>query len=35
MLAARDDAQIIAGGQSLVPVMAMRLARPKRERGAR
>jgi len=30
MLAAGDDARIIAGGQSLVPLMAMRLARPKR-----
>src|SRR5207249_12092971 len=30
MLAAVDDARIIAGGQTLVPLMAMRLARPKR-----
>jgi CO/xanthine dehydrogenase FAD-binding subunit len=30
MLAAGDDTRIIAGGQSLVPLMAMRLARPKR-----
>jgi CO/xanthine dehydrogenase FAD-binding subunit len=30
MLAAGDDARIIAGGQTLVPIMAMRLARPKR-----
>src|SRR5258708_35704310 len=30
MLAAADDARIIAGGQSLVPLMAMRLARPQR-----
>src|SRR5262245_1197915 len=30
MLAAGDDARLIAGGQSLVPLMAMRLARPKR-----
>ena len=30
LLAAGDDARIIAGGQSLVPLMAMRLARPKR-----
>ncbi|HYY60536.1 MAG TPA: FAD binding domain-containing protein [Burkholderiales bacterium] len=30
MLAAGGDARIIAGGQSLVPLMAMRLARPKR-----
>src|SRR2546430_1827566 len=30
MLAAEDDARIIAGGQTLVPLMAMRLARPKR-----
>src|SRR5262244_1123126 len=30
MLAASDDARIIAGGQTLVPLMAMRLARPKR-----
>jgi CO/xanthine dehydrogenase FAD-binding subunit len=30
MLAAADDARIIAGGQTLVPLMAMRLARPKR-----
>ncbi len=30
MLAAGDDARIIAGGQTLVPLMAMRLARPKR-----
>jgi CO/xanthine dehydrogenase FAD-binding subunit len=29
MLAAGDDARIIAGGQTLVPLMAMRLARPK------
>lgn len=29
MLAAADDARIIAGGQTLVPLMAMRLARPK------
>src|SRR5712691_1201200 len=29
MLAASDDARIIAGGQTLVPLMAMRLARPK------
>ena len=30
MLAADDDVRIIAGGQTLVPLMAMRLARPKR-----
>jgi CO/xanthine dehydrogenase FAD-binding subunit len=30
MLAAGDDGRLIAGGQSLVPLMAMRLARPKR-----
>jgi CO/xanthine dehydrogenase FAD-binding subunit len=30
MLAAADDARLIAGGQTLVPLMAMRLARPKR-----
>jgi CO/xanthine dehydrogenase FAD-binding subunit len=30
MLAADEDARIIAGGQTLVPLMAMRLARPKR-----
>src|SRR5262245_50994694 len=30
MLAAGDDVRIIAGGQTLVPLMAMRLARPKR-----
>jgi CO/xanthine dehydrogenase FAD-binding subunit len=30
MLAAGDDARIIAGGQTLVPLLAMRLARPKR-----
>src|SRR5260370_14493549 len=30
MLAAGDDARIIAGGQTLVPLMSMRLARPKR-----
>ena len=30
LLAAGDDARIIAGGQTLVPLMAMRLARPKR-----
>ena len=30
LLAAEDDARIIAGGQTLVPLMAMRLARPKR-----
>src|SRR5258707_13441420 len=30
MLAAGDDARIIAGGQTLVPLMAMRLPRPKR-----
>jgi CO/xanthine dehydrogenase FAD-binding subunit len=30
MLGAEDDARIIAGGQTLVPLMAMRLARPKR-----
>jgi CO/xanthine dehydrogenase FAD-binding subunit len=29
MLAASDDARLIAGGQTLVPLMAMRLARPK------
>jgi CO/xanthine dehydrogenase FAD-binding subunit len=29
MLAADDDVRIIAGGQTLVPLMAMRLARPK------
>jgi CO/xanthine dehydrogenase FAD-binding subunit len=29
LLAAEDDARIIAGGQTLVPLMAMRLARPK------
>jgi CO/xanthine dehydrogenase FAD-binding subunit len=30
MLAADEDARLIAGGQTLVPLMAMRLARPKR-----
>ena len=30
LLAAGDDARIIAGGQTLVPLMAMRLARPTR-----
>src|SRR5262249_20917436 len=30
MLAAGDDTRVIAGGQTLVPLMAMRLARPKR-----
>ncbi len=30
LLAAGDDARIIAGGQTLVPLMAMRLARPQR-----
>lgn len=30
MLAPGDDARLIAGGQTLVPLMAMRLARPKR-----
>jgi len=30
MLAAGDDARLIAGGQTLVPLMAMRLARPGR-----
>ena len=30
MLAGGDDVRIIAGGQTLVPLMAMRLARPKR-----
>ena len=30
MLAAGDDVRVIAGGQTLVPLMAMRLARPKR-----
>jgi CO/xanthine dehydrogenase FAD-binding subunit len=30
MLSAGDEARIIAGGQTLVPLMAMRLARPKR-----
>ncbi len=30
LLAAGDDARLIAGGQTLVPLMAMRLARPKR-----
>jgi carbon-monoxide dehydrogenase medium subunit len=29
MLAADDDVRIIAGGQTLVPLMAMRLARPR------
>jgi CO/xanthine dehydrogenase FAD-binding subunit len=29
LLAAHDDARVIAGGQTLVPLMAMRLARPK------
>jgi CO/xanthine dehydrogenase FAD-binding subunit len=29
LLAASDDARVIAGGQTLVPFMAMRLARPK------
>jgi len=28
MLAADDGARLIAGGQTLVPLMAMRLARP-------
>ena len=30
LLAADDSARIIAGGQTLVPLMAMRLARPTR-----
>ena len=30
MLAAGDDARLIAGGQTLVPLMAMRIARPRR-----
>jgi carbon-monoxide dehydrogenase medium subunit len=30
MLAQEEDARLIAGGQTLVPLMAMRLARPKR-----
>src|SRR5262249_2770230 len=30
MLTADDDVRVIAGGQTLVPLMAMRLARPKR-----
>jgi len=30
LLAAGDDARLIAGGQTLVPLMAMRLARPQR-----
>jgi CO/xanthine dehydrogenase FAD-binding subunit len=30
LLAADDDTRVIAGGQSLVPMLAMRLARPKR-----
>ena len=30
MLAGDDDSRLIAGGQTLVPLMAMRLARPKR-----
>src|SRR6476619_6613063 len=30
MLAADDGARVIAGGQTLVPLMAMRLARPTR-----
>jgi CO/xanthine dehydrogenase FAD-binding subunit len=30
LLAQEDDARLIAGGQTLVPLMAMRLARPKR-----
>src|SRR2546426_6887028 len=30
MLAADDEARVIAGGQTLVPLMAMRLARPSR-----
>src|SRR5712691_1121555 len=30
LLAAGDDVRLIAGGQTLVPLMAMRLARPKR-----
>src|SRR5262245_44535609 len=29
LLAQHDDARIIAGGQTLVPLMAMRLARPR------
>src|SRR5438552_17206083 len=29
MLAQHEDARIIAGGQTLVPLMAMRMARPK------
>src|SRR4051794_27420319 len=29
LLAANDEARVIAGGQSLVPLMAMRLARPR------
>ena len=28
LLTRRDDARLIAGGQTLVPMMAMRLARP-------
>ena len=30
LAAGGDDVRIIAGGQTLVPLMAMRLARPKR-----
>ena len=30
LLAADDNARVIAGGQTLVPMMAMRLARPTR-----
>ncbi len=30
MLAADDGARLIAGGQTMVPLMAMRLARPTR-----
>jgi len=30
LLAADEDARVIAGGQTLVPMLAMRLARPAR-----
>jgi CO/xanthine dehydrogenase FAD-binding subunit len=30
LLAQDDDTRVIAGGQSLVPMLAMRLARPER-----
>ena len=34
MLAGDEDARIIAGGQTLIPMLAMRLARPTSSGGA-